>query len=277
MTPPLSDLARHAEALPSLPEVVGYLMRSLGDESADVDTIARHLNSDPAIVARLLAAANSAASGLSTPIHSAKQAFIVLGAERVSRIIMASALSCRYDMHGTGFDTRLLWRHSVGVACCAKVLAEQLGIDPDLAFTGGMVHDIGQLLMYVASPTGYVRALERHQHGDEALITAERALFGFDHSAAGRYLAQHWKLPAEIVDAIAAHHEPDDYGSEIGDLIHVSEILSHALDLGEQPSNRVPDLSDLACAKLGLSWSKLAGHFAGIEARYEGLRFALGV
>lgn len=277
MTPPLSELSAHADELPSLPEVVIYLMRSLNDEGADVDTIAHHLNSDPAIVARLLAAANSAASGLSTHIHSAKQAFIVLGADRVSSIIMASALAYRYDVRSSGFDSHLIWRHSVGVASCAKVLAEQIGINPDLAFTGGMVHDIGQLLMHIASPTSYLQALELHHRQDISLVAAERSLFGYDHSEAGRALALHWKLPAEIVDAIAAHHEPDQYGSEIGDLIHVSEVLSHALDLGEQPCNRVPDLSELACANLGLSWPKLTGHFAEIEARYEGLRFALGI
>ena len=99
MTPPrLDELSAHAEALPSLPEVVNYLIRALNDETADVDTIAHHINSDPAIVARLLAAANSAASGLSTRIHSAKQAFLVLGADRVVSIILASALTYRFDI-----------------------------------------------------------------------------------------------------------------------------------------------------------------------------------
>jgi putative nucleotidyltransferase with HDIG domain len=278
MTPPtLAELAAHAEALPSLPEVVSYLMRSLKDEGADVDTLAHHINSDPAIVARLLAAANSVASGLSTRIYTAKQAFLVLGADRVISIIMASALSYRYDTHSSGFDSRLLWRHSIGVASCAQVLAEQIGIDSDLAFTGGLVHDIGQLLMYTASPINYVEALDLHHRDDISLIAAERSLFGYDHSQAGRALALSWKLPAEIVDAITAHHEPDELASEIGNLIHVSEVLSHALDLGEQPGNRVPDLSELACANLGLSWPKLASHFAEIEARYEGLRIALGI
>ena len=278
MTPPnLAELSSHAEALPSLPEVVNHLMRSLGDESADVDTLAQHINSDPAIVARLLAAANSVASGLSTRIYSAKQAFLVLGADRVTSIIMASALSYRYDTRSSGFDTRLLWRHSLGVASCAQVIAEEVGINPELAFTGGLLHDIGQLLMFIASPLNYVEALELHHQQEISLIEAERSLYGYDHTEAGRALALCWKLPSEIVDAIAAHHEPDELGSEIGNLIHVSEVLSHALDLGETPNNRVPALSELACANLGLSWPKLAPRFAEIEARYDGLRIALGI
>ncbi|WP_301103217.1 HDOD domain-containing protein [Propionivibrio sp.] len=278
MTPPsLAELASHAEALPSLPEVVNYLMRSLKDERADVDTLAHHINSDPAIVARLLAAANSVTTGLSTRIYSAKQAFLVLGADRVVSIIMASALSYRYDTRSSGFDARLLWRHSLGVASCAQVLAEQSSINPDLAFTGGLLHDIGQLLMFTASPINYLQALDLRHQDDLPLIAAEHSLFGYDHAEAGRALAIKWNMPTEIVDAITAHHEPDESGSEIGNLIHVSEVLSHALDLGEQPNNRVPDLSELACATLGLSWPKLAGHFAEIEARYDGLRIALGI
>lgn len=277
MTPPLAALTEHADALPSLPEVVSYLMRTLNDDRADVDTIAHHINADPAIVARLLAAANSAASGLSAHVLSTRQAFIVLGADRVAKIVLASALTHRYDARSDGFDSRLLWRHAIGVAICAQVLADEVGINADLAFTAGMVHDIGQLLMHVASPADYQRALEAHQRLDQELIVAERALFGFDHCAAGRALALRWKLPVEIVDAIAAHHEPDSNGSEIGDLIHVAEVLSHALDLGEQPSNRVPELSELACARLGLAWSKITPRFAEIEARYDGLRTALGV
>ena len=72
MTPPpsLDSLPTHAETLPSLPEVVNYLIRALGDDSANLDTLAHHINSDPAIVARLLAAANSAGSGLSKRVAS---------------------------------------------------------------------------------------------------------------------------------------------------------------------------------------------------------------
>jgi putative nucleotidyltransferase with HDIG domain len=278
MTPPLLDeLPAHAEALPSLPEVVNYLTRTLNDERADVDTLSQHINSDPAIVARLLAAANSVTSGLSTRIFTAKQAFLVLGVDRIVSIILASALTYRYDTRSMGFDSRLLWRHSLGVAICAQVVAEQTSHNPELAFTGGLLHDIGQMLMFVAGPSSYIQALELHRQSDMSLVAAERTVFGYDHAAAGRALAIAWKLPGEIVNAIAAHHEPDELACETGNLIHVSEALSHALDLGEQPNNRVPDVSDLACAQLGLSWPRLEKHFAEIEARYDGIRIALGI
>ena len=278
MTPPsLDDLTSHAEALPSLPEVVSYLTRTLSDERADVDTLSHHINSDPAIVARLLAAANSVTSGLSTRIFSAKQAFLVLGVDRIVNITLASALAYRYDTRSSGFDARMLWRHSLGVATCARVLAEKTGHNPELAFTGGLLHDIGQMLMFVASPSNYIQSLELHRQNDISLISAERSVFGYDHTVAGRALAIAWKLPAEIVNAIAAHHDPDEIASETGNLVHVSEVLSHALDLGEQPNNCVPDLSELACAHLGLSWPRIEKHFAEIEARFTGIRIALGI
>ncbi len=278
MTPPrLDELVAHAEALPSLPEVVSYLTRSLSDERADVDTLSHHINSDPAIVARLLAAANSVTSGLSTRIFSAKQAFLVLGVDRIVSIILSSALTYRFDIRSADFDARMLWRHSLGVATCARVLAEQTGLNPDLAYTGGLLHDIGQILMYTASPSHYIQALEQRRDSDSLLTEAERSVFGYDHAAAGQALASFWKLPSELVNAIATHHEPDAMSSEIGHLIHVSEVLSHALDLGEQPSNRVPELSELSCAHLGLSWPRIEKRFAEIEARYEGIRGALGI
>ena len=279
MTPPaLDQLPGHASALPSLPEVVSHLIRELRNEDANVETLTHHINADPAIVARLLAAANSVASGLQKRVHSAAQAFLLLGANRVGNIVLASSLVYRYDMRTAGFNARLLWQHSLGTAVCARVLAEQAGINPDMAFTGGLLHDIGQLLMYTASPAHSLEVQEmRHKGGGMPLITAERVVFGYDHCEAGSLLATLWKLPTDIVDAIAAHHEPDGFGSEIGNLIHVSECLSHALDLGTQENNRVPDLSALAFADLGLTWPKCAAHFAEIEACFDDFRIALGV
>lgn len=280
MTPPaLDELLAYGNELPSLPEVVRHLMSTLKDERADVDTLARQINADPAIVARLLAAANSSAFGLSSRIDSARQAFLVLGVDRVTSIILATALIQRFDTQSRDFDARLLWRHTLGVATCARALAEQTGFNPEIAFTAGLLHDIGQLLMFTAAPAAYAHCLALRKDDDVSILVAETAVFGYDHAAAGAVLATAWNLPPEIAEAIAAHHNPDESpgGGELSDLIHVAEVLSHALDLGEQPNNLVPELSERACASLGLSWLNLAGRFAEIEARYDGTRIALGI
>jgi putative nucleotidyltransferase with HDIG domain len=275
--PSLTQLIDHADVLPSLPEVVAYLIRALSDENANLETLADHINSDPAIVVRLLAAANSVSSGLSKRIHSAGQALLLLGADRVANIVLASSLIYRYDERATGFIAPLLWRHSLGVAICSRALAEQIGINPEPAFVGGLLHDIGRLLMHTASPGHALQVLDRYQRDDAPLVVAERAVFGYDHCEAGGALASAWKLPPDIVDAIAAHHEPDGACREICDIVHVGECLSHALDLGEIAINRVPNLSDLACARLGLSWPKFASHFAEIEAHFDSFRLAMGI
>ncbi|MDR2789345.1 MAG: HDOD domain-containing protein [Candidatus Accumulibacter sp.] len=275
--PSLDQLLDRADALPSLPEVVTYLIRALRDDNADLETLAHHINVDPAIAARLLAAANSASSGLSKRVRSAAQVFLLLGADRVINIILASSLIYCYDEHTSGFIAPLFWRHSLGVAICAQALAEQTGIDPELAFISGLLHDIGRLLMYTASPCHVLKALDRCHHDDVPLIVAEREVFGYDHCQSGRVLANAWNLPSDIEDAIAAHHEPDGFDSEICDLVHVSECLSHALDLGEIANNRVPDISELACARIGLSWQKFSPRFAEIEARFDDFRFTLGL
>ncbi|GHU27059.1 phosphohydrolase [Betaproteobacteria bacterium] len=275
--PSLDELLGYADKLPSLPEVIAYLIRELSDEKADLEKLTRHINTDPAVVARLLAAANSASSGLSRRVHSAAQAFMLLGADRVAKIILVSSLIYRYDAHATGFDARLFWRHSLGVAICTRTLAEQLGINPELAFVSGMLHDIGRLLMHTASPGLVMQALDLYRLDGIPSVIAERQVFGYNHCEAGRVLATAWKLPPDIVDTVAAHHEPDGFGSEICDLVHVGECLSHALDLDGVPNNRVPDVSELACARLGLSWPKFAPHFAEIGARFDDFRVTLGL
>lgn len=120
--------------------------------------------------------------------------------------------------------------------------------------------------------------LARRQRLDETIIEAELAVFGFDHAVAGGELIKKWRLPADIADGIHGHHDPDigQFG-EMGDLIHIAEVLSHALDLGELPNNRVPYLSELACARMGIEWASFSVKFAEIEARYDEILHALNL
>ena len=276
--PSLAELLAGASALPTLPQVVSHILETLNDDQADADSLVQRLNTDPTIVARLLAAANSSAFGLSSQVASTRQAILVLGLETVRTITLATALIEHFGHVTSGFDGRQLWRHSVGVGTCAKVVAEQIDHDAETAFSAGLLHDIGQLLMIAVAPDACAAVRIRMKQEDIGIVAAEQAVFGYDHSLAGSELARLWRLPENIVGAIHGHHDPDsgDDG-EIGDIVHIAEVLSHALDLGQAEKNHVPDVSEIALVRLGLDWSALAPRFAETEARYEGVRLALGL
>lgn len=276
--PTLEVLLEGASALPTLPQVVAHILKTLNDDNADADSLVLQLNTDPAIVARLLAAANSSAFGLSSQVATTRQAILVLGLETVRSITLATALIEHFGHTTSAFDSRQLWRHSLGVATCARAIAERVGCNPEAAFSAGLLHDIGQLLMVAVAPESCAQVRIRMRQLNEPIINAEQAIFGYDHATAGGELAKLWKLPDDITSGIRGHHAPDsgDDG-EIGDLVHIAEVLSHALDLGEAEHNHVPNVSEIALLRLGTDWTSLAARFPEIEARYDGVRLALGL
>ena len=280
MTPPftLEQVLARATALPALPRIVARILDMLGDEAASAELLGRHIVSDPAVVVRLLAAANAGAVGSSGRVDSVRQAIMLLGVSRVRDITLATAVIDRFTARPP-FDARRLWLHSLGVAICAQEVARGAELNVDVAYTAGLLHDIGQLLLFVADPAAYARVLMLRDASDIDIVDAEREQLGVDHARVGGELARLWKLPEAVADAIAAHHvseasEPED---EMADAVHVAEALSHALNLGGGEGARVPRLSDLSCARMGIEWRQLAAHFPLIEARFIGARITLGL
>ena len=280
MTPPftLEQVLARADALPALPQIVARILEMLGDEEVNVEVLSSHIVSDPAVVARLLAAANAGALGASGRVESVRQAILLLGVSRVRDITLATAIMDRFNA-APPFDAKRLWLHSLGVAICAQEVARSAGLDVDVAYTAGLLHDIGQLLLFVFDPATYATALRLRADSDIDIVDAELRILGIDHAHVGGELARHWKLPEAVADAIAAHHVSDENQpeNEMADAIHVAEVLSHALNLGGGEGARVPNLSDLSCARMGVDWRQFAAHFPVIEARFVGARITLGL
>lgn len=278
----LDDILAHADKLPAFPQIVFLILDELADDSANVDTLATHIVSDPAVVARLLAAANAASVAPGQRVATVQQALMLLGIERVRNIVTTTAIIDRYSTT-RGCDSALMWRHSVGVALCAQQIARHSGLDPDIAYTAGLLHDIGQLLLYAVDSHAYGKVLDLQREKDLDLIDAERELIGFDHAQIGGALAKHWRLPPDIADAITGHHASDDCPpeTEMADAIHVAEVLSEALEFGVDTLNcgnwtpRVSPLSELACARMGIEWGRFAEHFPLLEARFDAARLSL--
>jgi len=274
----LEQVLARADALPALPQIVAKILDMLGDEGANAEMLSQHIVSDPAVVARLLAAANAGAIGASGRVNSVRQAIMLLGVSRVRNITLATAIIDRFNA-APPFDARRLWLHSVGVAVCAQEVARRAELDVDVAYTAGLLHDIGQLLLFVFDPAAYAEVLRLRTERDIDIVDAEREYLGVDHAHVGGELARIWKLPEAVADAIAAHHvwDGNEPENEMADAIHVAEVLSHALNLGGVADTRVPYLSDISCARMGIDWREFAAHFPLIEARFVGVRITLGL
>lgn len=273
----MDDIMAKVSRLPAMPQIVTRILETLNDENANIESLTDMVASDPAVAVRLLAASNSGLFG-GHRVSSLRQAMILLGVGRVRQITVATAVIDRFRV-SLPFDSRRLWRHSIAVGICAQDIARFADIDPEVAYMAGLLHDIGQLLMFVCDPLAYAEVMRESATGDRSIVDYERARFGMDHAKVGGELAKRWNLPYEIIDAISSHHDicADRSEAELSDVVSVAEALAHALDLGETGTNRVPTLCELASARLGIDWREFADHFPAIEARFDGAVMTLGL
>jgi putative nucleotidyltransferase with HDIG domain len=275
----VDEILKAVATLPGLPNAVVGVMRTLEDENTTFDMLTRIIESDVGLVAGVLRLVNSSHYAVSGGVSSVHQAVVILGFDTIRGLACTEGISNFFRKNAArDFNIAKFMRHSVGVACCARVLARQVNMNPEAAFVSGLLHDVGQLAMAVTFPEGYRKVQAYKASHDCYLVIAEQAIFGVDHAFIGAHLVDFWHFPKEIGEAIRNHHQIFEAGSDLPmvDLIHVAEVLSHALDLGVinaaqdmDSVNQVPPLSDGALFHLGLTFGQMESLFEEIEDEYS--------
>ncbi len=276
MTPlSLEDVLADIRKLPSLPAVVSELIRTLDNELTEVEQIAEGIAKDQSLAARALRVANSPFYGVQHKVASIHEAIVILGFRAVGSLVMAASVTNYFPAPMGGiFDPVSYWRHGIGAAICARALAREVGLDTEAAFSAGLLHDIGVLMLLTTRAEHYARVFEARQHRDCTLAAAERDVLGFDHAEAGAALAARWQLPDEIVRAVAQHHAPEpgrdaSAAATLADVVHVANILAHALDLAGDPAAQVPPLDPASWHRIGLRGQRLGELLPNIEREHE--------
>jgi len=257
--------------LPSLPAVVMELLSSIDQENADISVLARKVSYDQALTAKTLRLANSPAFGAQVKVATIQQAITFLGFQATRNLITAAALSGAFASgRCRGFDDRAFWRHSIATAACARALARRIRFNQDFAFTAGLLHDIGRLVLVTAQPDAYAEVLAwRARHGCE-WREAEAAVLGLDHVDAGVALAAHWQFSDTMRQAIAWHHAPHTPGAgSLAAIVHVADAIVHALDLSGESDDVVPRLSGAAWDAMGLSEEAYLHLFRETETQFS--------
>ena len=249
------QLAAGVQDLPSLPAVVMELLSSIEQEDIDISVLAKKVSYDQALTAKTLRLANSSTYGLQVKVTTIQQAITFLGFQTTRNLITAAAITgCFPSGRCVGFHDKAFWRHSIATAACARALARRMRFNQDIAFTAGLLHDIGRLVLVTGHPDAYAQVVAWHaQHGGD-WQDAERAVLGIDHVDAGVALADHWNFSSTMRQAIAYHHAPDIHGAGfLATIVHVANAIVHALDLAGEDDELVPRVSSVAWDAMGLN------------------------
>jgi len=251
----VEDLAGGVQDLPSLPAVVMELLNSIEQDDVDISVLARKVSYDQALTAKTLRLANSSSFGRQVKVTTIQQAITFLGFQATRNLIMAAAITgCFPSGRCPGFDDKAFWRHSIATAVCARALARRLRFNQDYAFTAGLLHDIGRLVLVSSHPEAYRDVIDWRAKQASGWLQAERAVLGVDHVDAGVALAEHWNFSDTMRQAIAYHHAPDMQGAGfLAAIVHVANAIVHGLDLAGEPDDVVPRVANVAWDAMGLS------------------------
>ena len=260
-----TDLRNRIEKLgdlPTLPHVVQRLAAMIGSPTVSTEEIGSIIEKDQVLAAKVLRLANSPFYGFPSRISSVAHAVIVLGFNVVKGLTLcASALNIMKD---AGMDQ--LWRHSLGVAITANLLAARLEIkNPEELFVAGLLHDIGKVVLYVKWADVGDQIKEAYKAGgDRSLFDVEQELTGLSHAEIGGYLANAWHLPVTLREPILYHHAPTlaKEATVQTAIVHVADILVKGLACGNPGDDLIPPLSKAAWDMVGLDEQTLADYIA---------------
>ena len=256
-----SVLSRLSE-LPTPPAALYKMLDALSNPKLSMARISKTVMEDPALSSKMLKLANSPYYGFQKEVMSVEHAMVLLGVETVKAL--ALGVSIFNTFHNStelkGVNKAGLWTHFLAVGLCAQLIAKAARMTaPDVAFTAGIIHDIGRLALLRLFPADSAAVVERLQNGELTLIEAEKEAFGLDHQEAGAFLADHWSLPEELHDCIALHHDEAALKKgRITGAIYLADKICKRRQLGWTGEVVTPELTSDELAALGLSSGQLA-------------------
>lgn len=266
-----TDIVKRVRDLPALPLILTELIRSFDEANASIGAVAANVARDQALAAKTLRLANSSFYGLARKVKTIQQAITVVGFDSVRSMIVAVGIIDAFaGTNDIGFDFTAFWQHAIGTALCAKSLARQCNLSQDDSFISGLLHDIGRLVIVTRFPQQHAAVMAQRAAQDCQILEAERRVLGTDHAEVGRALAEHWKFPLMIQEAIGNHHAPmtTDLGG-IPSVVHVANAIAHALDLGGREDSLVPPISTKAWSSLHLDAARLRSVYREAEAEFD--------
>ncbi|MDT4846929.1 HDOD domain protein [compost metagenome] len=256
----LEALLNYPRALPAMPRSVSDLLAEMNKEDPNPRRVGDLISSDPALTTRVLRLSNSAFFRVSRKIGSTDEAVALLGLTHVRSLVMAAALGSSFK-NVPGIDLKQFWRYSLRSAEIARSLASLLRQNEGNAFTAGLIHGIGILIMHIAMPDEMGPLDMGTPPLDLQRASAEMAAFGYSYAEVGAGMVEKWQFPPEMVSALANQVSPfeGEAYDPLAGLLHLASWRARAEELQLDNNGLAATFPDMVGLTLGLDLDSVLG------------------
>lgn len=276
-------IVARAAGLASLPEVAARVVALAEDPNATASQFEAVIGRDPALAARLLRIANSPYYSVTGQIDTIARAVTMVGTRHIRDLTLGLAAIRAF----AGIPVELVsmedfWVHSLYCAHLSRALSADDLRMADTVFVGGLLHDIGQLLLFIQQPEESREALWLVSEGpdDLSMDMAEREVLGCDHTEVGGELARQWQLPASLQECIAWHHEPERASpahARAVAIVHVANSLAYLAETDSTDLFTGPPIQEQAARLALFDEREVPRMVAESRAEMAALRGAFGI
>lgn len=265
------------ESLPTLPSIAARVIDATLSEDSTPEGLSVLIESDQALTLKVLRVANSAFYRRSGQVWRVKDAILLMGLNAIKSLVLSISVYELFDKVESrgGIDRRQFWVHSLAVAICSRLVSARCKVgQPEEAFVAGLLHDVGKLIMDHISPRDYLRVMIEAREGGLSLLEAERRVFGYDHTTAGKWALERWQMPERLLKSVWFHHQAQFPGGED----EVFDGLAAVVGLADGIANECGCGFDLCLDLPGVSMSflkKLSLSRADVDAIGDQLKEGL--
>jgi putative nucleotidyltransferase with HDIG domain len=257
-----TEIEQAMETIQPIPQVALKILRLIENEEYAITALADEIRKDQVISARTLKLCNSVAFAGTNRVDSLDQALVYLGLRLLVKLVISVSVNEFFSHSGLGYSLCKggLYHHAVGTAIVAEKLAEYIAsVEPGLAYTAGLLHDIGKVVLDQSIASAYPLFYRKLFEEEYNFSEAEKEILGLDHTQVGSKLARKWSFPESLRDIIRHHHAPENATRhpELAHVVYLADLLMSRFHSGlELERLNTRDLA-MRMAAIGLSIDKL--------------------
>jgi putative nucleotidyltransferase with HDIG domain len=218
-----------------MPTIAAKVMQIVNDPHSSAEDVAKFISRDVALTSKVLRLANSAFYGIPRTISSVNSAIVILGFNTIrSLVLSASVLKVFPAKPGlVAFDRKAFWKHSFMVGIASRMVAQiyrrKKLVDMETAFSAGLLHDVGKIILEQFSNDDYLPVLKAAKERALPLVMVEKSMLGMSHADVSGMLVDKWQMPNELKVPIVNHHSPldDNASRDMACIVHYANHLCH--------------------------------------------------